>query len=182
MAKDKRNNLGFDVDAAIRTLHAAAIEAGAVSEGDPRAKSPLLTSKAHFHRDDQPTCTNRPCRIRGLCLALYELVQYLDERRYVAPFIEAADQTENLRRAILDAAVLYQPTLEWFRTQSLEYHRLEEATGQRHDHKMVCERPHQILVSMSALEALVEHFELELRGLTWSCLLYTSDAADEEDS
>ena len=178
MAKDKRNNLGFDVDDALRALHAEAIKAGAVPNGDPRAESPLHTSMAHFHRDDQPTCKKQPCRIWGLCLALYELVQYRDELKVAAPFIEAADQTENLRRAILDAGVNYHETFEWFRTQSLEHHRLDSEFDlglPRHNHNLLCKRPQQILVSLTALEVLVEHFEGELRELTFSFELQQSN-------
>ena len=172
----------FDVDAAVYNLHAAAIEAGALS-GDPGAASPLHTSMAHDHSNNLCKCTKDPCRVQAFCFALGEVVRYREESKVLAPFIDAADKTEDVRRDLRKLVSRYVPVLDWFDQQSIEEHRLERDLGprlQRHFHEVLCVLPKDIRESLGVLQVLfdqLEQLEGKLRGIPWSFALQQSNHA-----
>lgn len=107
-------SLRFDVEKAIDTLHAAALEAGAVPEWDrapPGARpSAVRTALSHMHGVEHGACRAEPCRLGGFCHALWELFQYQAE---VAnqPIRTAIQQSVRFRRSVERAADAYVPTL-----------------------------------------------------------------------
>lgn len=175
MAKDKRKDLGFDLDAAISTLVAEAIKAGAVPKGDPKSNDPWDIATAHVHGVDGKGCTKNPCRIGGLCYALKELVLCRKGIEGGAPFIDAADETGLLHRALHKAGTRYVKTLDRLRNDSERNHREEPDKGLTHDHEILCVRPKRILQLMTELQMSLRLFEDELRGLLWTFQLRQSN-------
>ncbi len=175
--KRKNNQLGFDLEAAMKTLHAEAIKAGAVPEGDHRAVNPLYTATAHLHGVEHDRCKKSPCRVAGLCHALYELVQFRDEVNVATPFIAAADETEVMRKAMFEAGIQYAKTLERRLVDSEKIHQQEteqEPSFQRHNHDVLCVCPERIIQLMAELQMLLEVFEDKLRSLPGSFQLQQS--------
>lgn len=174
---------GFDLDLAVYNLHAAAIHAGALPERDPQAASPAYTSMAHDHGNNLCECTKNPCRIQALCFALAEVVRYREESRVLAPFIDAADRTANMRRDLRKLVSRYAPVLDWFDQQSIEEHRLERDFGprlQRHFHEVLCVLPKDIRESLGGLHVVLdqlEQLEGKLRGIPWSFSLQQPNRA-----
>lgn len=99
MAARRRDNLQIDIQAAIRTLHREAVGAGAFAAGDPRAAEPWATARAHLHplKGGDP-CTANPCRLAGLCLALFEVLQHQSEAQGLKSLLDAERRTESTWR------------------------------------------------------------------------------------
>jgi hypothetical protein len=173
MAKGNQFILGFDLEAAISTLHTRALEAGAVPEGDWRAEDPWNTANAHMHGKDGRSCTKTKCRVGGLCYALKELLFYKRGQAGAAPFIAAADDTETMCKAMFKAGGRYIKTLERLRNDSQTLHQQEA----EHHHEILCVRPAHILKLMIELQRSLVNFEDELRGLLWSFQLQQSSHA-----
>ena len=104
MAGRSRQEPGFDVRKAIRALHVAAVAARAFPPRDRRAKKAHLVATAHLHGIEQRrSCTRNPCRLAGLCLALFEVLQYERERKKLGPVLDAADTTEEAMALLVSA-------------------------------------------------------------------------------
>ena len=171
-------DIGFDLDAAIYTLHAEAIAAGAMPQDDPRAINSLLVALSHNHSQASLNCRKSPCNIEALCFALEELVRFRSEATELAPLINAADQTENMRRAHHRALSNYMETLEWFRKTCEEQYRLERHLGSfpsQLDRELICDLPYKILELSTSLQVLLERLETELRGIPLSFTLQQSN-------
>jgi hypothetical protein len=164
-------DIGFDLDAAIYTLHAEAIAAGAMPEEDPRAINSLLVALSHNHSQASLNCRKSPCKIEALCFALEELVRFRSEATELAPLINAADQTEDMRWSHQNALSKYMETLEWFRKTCEEQLRLErhlEIFPSQLEPELICDLPYKIFDLSTQLQGLLERFETKLRGIPWS--------------
>lgn len=156
------DDVGFDLDAAISVLHREALAAGAIPRADPRADDPRFTAIAHQHAFGDRGCERSPCRIAGICLALDELVTYRDEAKAGAPFIIAADATEEMLKAFDKAASRYVEVLGTFAGYATERH---DVSGRRHGHQVMCVQPEQVVDDMTALRSSLETLERDLRGV-----------------
>lgn len=100
----------FDVDAAVAALLDAVFDEDSRqqrrlfswwkpvrSNERPDARVVALT---HLHGIEADGCRRRPCRIAGLCHALYEIVLYRDELRNEAIYLTAAGQLELVERGL----------------------------------------------------------------------------------
>jgi hypothetical protein len=173
MAKRKDNQLGFDADAALDTLHKEAIKAGAVPQEDPRAGNPMSTAIAHLHTIQSDRCRENPCRVAGLCHALFELVQYRAQADGAAEFIEAANETE----VMFEAGSRYLEMLDSLGKKAEEILQREIEQGptfERHDHEVLCVLPRCICQQVTELQRSLELFEDKLRAMPSSFQLQQS--------
>lgn len=157
---------GFDIDAAVFTLHREALAAGAIPEGDNPHPGALETARAHMH-DSADQCAKSPCRTAGLCFALYELLQYRFEVQDPKGLIAAADETEIMRKALRKAGERYVQTIENLVEESEERHRRYITLGQKEtkdQHEILCRLPVRALHEMTALRRTLEKLERKLRG------------------
>jgi hypothetical protein len=162
-----RTDVGFDVDQATLVLHAEAIAAGAVPKGDFRANNPHDTAEAHLHGLGGALCEESPCRLAGICHALYELTQYRIEARDAEGHIAAADATEQMRKVLRKHGAEYAITLERLLAQSVERHRVNGEIGRTEPasrHEIFCTLPAQTLQEMTGFLLTLERFEGELRA------------------
>jgi len=144
----------------------------------PRAINSLLVALSHNHSQASLNCRKKPCNIEALCFALEELVRFRSEATELEPFINAADQTENMRRAHHMALSTYMETLEWFRKTSEEQHRLErhlESFPSQLDRELICDLPYKILELSTSLQVLLERLETKLRSIPLSFTLQQSN-------
>jgi hypothetical protein len=163
--------LGFDLDTAIYTLHGEAVKAGAVPKEGESAGDPNAIATAHLHELQGPECSKRPCRLAGLCHALYELLQYRIERANMKTVLVAIEQTERMRKTVRLARKQYHSGLAALREENEERHRSERNRRLKtpgHDHDVLCVRPGLVLLAMDALLASAGSMEEGLRGLLWS--------------
>ncbi len=177
MAKSKQNDLGFDLHAAISTLHAEALKTDNVPEEDSRSADAWLMATEHSHGMGERSCRVRPCRLGGLCYALKELEWYRDTVNGTAQFIDAANETEVLRKALSKAAIRYRKTIKRLVDNSEKIHSLDTEQvphWQSHDHGVLCVRPRRIIQRMTELQMLLEVFEDKLRGIPQSFQLQQS--------
>jgi hypothetical protein len=164
MAKQSRDELGFDLDAAIPALHHAALEAGAVRVDDPRARDAALTAYAHLHSDGERRCKEKPCRKAGLCLALHELVQYRAERAVLGPVLAASRLSASAKR--------------WVEKEGRELHgavgallpgvvapRIERAFDPHARQILLCERPSRLRYLLELLHQELDTYEHDLHAL-----------------
>jgi len=164
--------LGFDIDAATIALYREALAAGAipVNPDQPNAKVPAGirdVAEAHLHGLEPSRCSRRPCRTAGLCHALYELVQYRREVEDPQGVIASANAAEAMRKALQNAGDEFMPVLEKLIEQSDQRHRDAVQVGvaeARSEHEILCTRPGQLVIQMTALLLNVDRFERELRG------------------
>src|SRR4051812_27323703 len=123
MGKPSRIGIGFDLEKAIVTLHREALAAGAVpSAKSPDGIAPEISAQAHLHGIEPPRCTNSPCRLAGLCLALTELVQYRAEVRGLKPVLDALALTEEANIWLAKTGYEYAKALNAWIEHSRERH------------------------------------------------------------
>ncbi len=163
MPKAKADSVGFDVEKAIRSLHREAIKAGALTKDDPRAASPAQTAEAHLHGIGAQTCSERPCRLGGLCHALHELVDYQMERE--SPLYDALVLTDEVKSWLSTAGRRYAIALDQWIDYGDQRHASERKFKTQpqislHNHAELCERPRRILSNLQDLAKSLEDADL----------------------
>jgi hypothetical protein len=159
--KAKADRVGFDVAKAIRSLHREAIKAGAFAKDDPRAASLAQTADAHLHGIGAQTCSERPCRLAGLCHALHELVDYQMERE--GPLYDALILTDEVKSWLSTAGRRYAIALDqWieYGDQQHAFERKLKTSTALHNHAELCERPRRILSNLQDLAKSLEDADL----------------------
>jgi len=175
MAKQKTQELDFDLKKAIKRLHREALAAGALPKDHPHARSPFAVADAHQHGVGPVRCAKNPCRLAGLCLALYEVIQYKHDVEHLKPVIEAARQTEQVRNWLGTSGSEYVAAL----TKLLKYAKKQHAHAaastvipRTHEHALLCVQPARVLHRLTALLASLENFDDRLRKIAWSRTLH----------
>ncbi len=135
---------------------------------------PFLVANSHLHAYGDDGCSDKPCRLAGLCLALLELLNHRAESRLHAE-LRALQATEVARKRIKDTVREYVAALDALVACDAEKHRVAELVGakrSRHNHELVYERPQQIKSYLIDQLEVLQRFEDDLRELFWSPELY----------
>ena len=143
------------VERALATLHAEALVAGAPCNEPGKA-----AYEAHLHGiESPPRCTAKPCRLGGLCLALFELTQYQREALLSMAFVDAAKEAANMREALDRFLVTLAPVV----------HRVAKTHWRvaLHDHS-VCASAIGVLPLAIELTASLDGFADTMRRHVWS--------------
>jgi hypothetical protein len=142
------------VEGALQRLHAAALAAGA-----PAGAPGQANYFSHLHGiQSPPICEVQPCRLAGLCHALFELTQHQGEATWGKPILEAADEAANVQRALEKYLLALGPVLH----QVVESHQRPF-----HDHD-VCEQALRQLPVTIEFVAQLGDWEEALRERVWS--------------
>ncbi len=144
-------------NSAIARLHAEAPTAGAQPSPHRRGEADY---SSHLHGvESPPRCVVQPCRLGGLCHALYEVWQYQNEAQWGRPFLDAADEAGKFRAASAAFMETLAPVL----------HRVFEMHNRVpfHDHA-ICARAVRVFPSAVELTAELSEWEDAMRGLVWS--------------
>jgi hypothetical protein len=172
MAARRRENVGMDLEVAIRTLHREAVAGGVFAAGDPRTADPWATARAHLHPFGRgEPCTTNPCRLAALCLALFEVLQHQSEAQGLTALLDAAAKTESTWTWLRTDGHRYVEALTTLSAYGKDRHRFEHAHGlgvQAHDHDTVCVRPQQIIGVLVVLLRALEGFGDALLESPWS--------------
>lgn len=175
MAKQKTQELDFNLKKAIKRLHREALAAGALPKDHPLARSPFAVADAHQHGIGPVRCSKNPCRLAGLCLALYEVIQYKHDVDHLKPVFEAARQTEQVRNWLSTSGGEYVASLSKLLKYAEKQHAREVAPGGTpgtHHHRLLCVQPARVLHRMTELVASLEDFDGRLRRVAWSRTLH----------
>lgn len=175
MAKQKMQELDFDLKKAIKRLHREALIAGALTKDHPLARSPFAVADAHQHGVGPVRCAKNPCRLAGLCLALYEVIQYKHDVEHLKPVLEAARHTEQVRNWLGTSGSEYVAALTKLRKYAEKQHGREVAPGGTpgtHNHRLLCVQPARVLHRMTELLASLKNFDDRFRRVAWSRTLH----------
>lgn len=166
MARRKRDDVGFDVDKAIATLHREALAVGAVPADDPRAASPQHTARAHLHGLEPSSCKRSPCRLAGVCHALIEITEHRAELERSKELLDVLEQTHEVSKWLGKSGFRYVEALNALVEHGKGRH-ASEATLRlappAHDHALLCVRPLRIMQPLTALLCSLDNFEEALR-------------------
>lgn len=157
MPKAKKNDVGFNVQKAIRSLHKTAIRVGRWSSRDVQSVNVELAASAHLHGIASEACNEQPCRLAGVCHALTELLDYQAELE--TPFVSFATLTEDVERWLSTTGFEYAQAIERVIEFGARKHRREDEWGiaePLHDHAALCERPRRVLFALTELLQAVE--------------------------
>lgn len=164
--KREGHDLGFDLEAAIKSLVAMAVRLQVLDVGDPRAADAFALAEAHIHHSGAGTCTESQCRRGGVCHALADILVYKRESEQLGPLLRAAELTHPVRTWLDRDGHAYGQAL----ADLLESVQAAPAgTALRSlSRELVSERPARILYSLMAILAETEGFEDAVRDLFWS--------------
>lgn len=171
MGKRAEHDVGFDVDGAIAELQGAAVAAGAVPHGTPIPESPGAIALRHviLHGVQvEPRCSHKPCRLGGLCFALFEVAQYKNEMEGAAAVVAAAEQAESMQRVLATSGKAYAQSLSALVKFGQKFHTQESTGGVPsvlHDHETICVRPKVAWLKFEALTKNLAPFGDSLRNL-----------------
>ncbi|HVY31030.1 MAG TPA: hypothetical protein VHB79_30955 [Polyangiaceae bacterium] len=164
--KQEPYDLGFDLDAAIEALKAAAARLKVFDVGDPRAGDASAIAEAHIHHDGPGRCVESPCPRAGVCHALAEILQYKRESERLVTLARVADLSHQARTWLDGTGHAYGQALAEL---------LESVAAAPADtpplspnSELVSERPARILDSLTAFLSETEGYEDALRDLFWS--------------
>jgi hypothetical protein len=171
MARRKRDDVGFDVDKAIATLHREALAVGAVPANDPRAASPQHTARAHLHGLEPSSCKRSPCRLAGLSHALIEIIEHMAELERSTELLDVLEQTHEVSKWLGKSGFRYVQALSALVEHGKDRHAFEEKlrlARPAHNHALMCVRPLRIMRPLTAFLQSLDNFEDDLRELLLS--------------
>jgi hypothetical protein len=164
--KQRTNDLGFDLEAAIEALRAAAVRLKVFDIGDPRAGDAFAIAEAHIHHSGPGQCAESPCRRAGVCHALAEILQYKLESERLAPLARVADLSHQARAWLDGVGHAYGQAL----AELLEFVAAAPVNTPplSPNSELVSERPERILRSLTEILSDTDGYEEAVRTLFWS--------------
>lgn len=164
--KQEPYDLGFDVEAAIHALKAAAVHLQVIDAGDPRAGDEYAIAEAHIHHNGPQRCTESPCRRGGVCHALAEILAYKLEFERLGTLRRVAELTHQVRARLEGEGHAYGMGL----AELLEFAEgdLARTIPAFQNKEVVLERPTRILRALTELLSATEGYEAAVRDLFWS--------------
>jgi hypothetical protein len=164
--KQKAYDLGFDLEAAIEALRAAALRLKVFDIADPRTGNAFAVAEAHLHHSGPGRCDESSCRRAGVCHALAEILQYKLESERLGTLARVADLSHQARVWLDGAGHAYAQAL----AELLEFVAAAPANSPllASNRELVSERPARILRSLMAILSDSEGYEDAVRNLFWS--------------
>lgn len=135
------------------------------------SRSPMQTAMAHAfeHGMQVGACRRKPCRVGGLCWALYEILIWRAEREGArGAILGVAESYEHLLTVLATAIEPCARAVARLQTESRKQHKLEDRarlSAPVHAHALLCVEPPALVHALRLVQARLDRSRTALRDI-----------------